>query len=297
MIQTKPKVKKGKGKKMKIVVSDLSTKNLVSLLNSNDSEMRSYATKRLKEIYNTGGISSEDAEERSKMIKRGLGIQHFTDPVMDSEVPRKWAKAASTGNLIGDELKLFKGIIDPKRIPKGRMHPLSGSEPEFCKWLWSGKPEYIHSNNCYAYASNQFRFFRPAKAMPGYNRKTITKQNDTGIEGLYNNMDCNLLTKAVLRDAGDGYVCKDLYERCKKGKYKIIMVVSKSTTMEDFHFYRQDADGLWSHKQGWGFGPTKLDASGKLIVDPVTSDRNFGMINYEKVCCAMCIPKYFKFNM
>ena len=41
---------------------------------------------------------------------------------------------------------------------------------------------------------------------------------------------------------------------------------------KDCHFYRQDSDGLWSHKQG-NAPIQKTDESGKPIIDPETADR------------------------
>ena len=47
------------------------------------------------------------------------------------------------------------------------------------------------------------------------------------------------------------------------------LVVSNS----DYHWYRQDADGLWSHKRGTT--PVKrTDESGELIIDPMIADRD-----------------------
>ncbi len=41
---------------------------------------------------------------------------------------------------------------------------------------------------------------------------------------------------------------------------------------EDYHWYRQDSDGLWSHKQGT-FPVTRNDDSGDPIIDPKLADR------------------------
>ena len=39
----------------------------------------------------------------------------------------------------------------------------------------------------------------------------------------------------------------------------------------DFHFFRRDSDGFWSHKPG-PRTPTNLDNSGNVITDPRTAD-------------------------
>ena len=38
-------------------------------------------------------------------------------------------------------------------------------------------------------------------------------------------------------------------------------------TEKDFHWYRKDADGYWSHKDGWG-PASNTDNNGNLILDP-----------------------------
>ena len=207
------------GQKIHVKARDLTVKGLFKLAKSKDPDMKLYAKRRLKEIYSKGGISNEGAKKRMQLIKKGLGLTSTQDIFMNNKAPNKWLNAASTDKLVGEEVKVLKTLINPVKIQKGKVHPLSGSEPDFAKWLWSGRPEFIHSNNCYAYATNQFRFYRPQKAMPGYNRKSIKEsdKSDIGENGMYNNMDCKLLTKSVLKDAGSGYVCKDPYEKCKKG--------------------------------------------------------------------------------
>ena len=72
---------------------------------------------------------------------------------------------------------------------------------------------------------------------------------------------------------------------CKKGYSKIALVVQPKTT---YHYYRQDNNGYWSHKTG--HDPiSNSDASGKLITNPETCDRNYDKknndeFNYEIFC-------------
>ena len=110
-------------------------------------------------------------------------------------------------------------------------------------------------------------------------------------------LDCKKLTKAVLKDASNGAYQCDPDKPCSKGFYKIMLVKAPDPMYQDFHFYRQDKDGTWSHKQGWGYGPTKLDADGKVIIDPRYSNRNFKPFNYSVVCSSMCVPKQYKYNI
>jgi hypothetical protein len=62
----------------------------------------------------------------------------------------------------------------------------------------------------------------------------------------------------------------------------------------DYHWYRQDADGDWSHKPG-GTKVTRKDASGHRIHRPDLADRDYtkgsGTLNYEQFCTYMCVPR------
>jgi hypothetical protein len=48
------------------------------------------------------------------------------------------------------------------------------------------------------------------------------------------------------------------------GYYLIALVTAPGY---DYHWLRQDADGMWSHKPGWSEA-TNRDSNGKLIFDP-----------------------------
>jgi hypothetical protein len=56
--------------------------------------------------------------------------------------------------------------------------------------------------------------------------------------------------------------------------------------LEDYHWYRRDRDGRWSHKPGTD-PATNLDNSGNVIVDPRTADRG----PYTVFCGCFCVNK------
>ena len=62
---------------------------------------------------------------------------------------------------------------------------------------------------------------------------------------------------------------------CDNG-YKVALVLglvkSGGSVDQDYHWYRQDAGGKWSHKPG-GKKATDKDQSGNEITDPETADR------------------------
>lgn len=78
---------------------------------------------------------------------------------------------------------------------------------------------------------------------------------------------------------------------CPRGTSKIALAVDPN---EDYHFWRQDSNGYWSHKPG-GTKVINRDASSRLIYDPLLSDRNFSDVNseldYTDFCSFYCVPR------
>lgn len=80
-------------------------------------------------------------------------------------------------------------------------------------------------------------------------------------------------------------------EKCPAGTSKIALVVDES---DDYHFFRQDSNGYWSHKPG-ARRVTNLDAAGNKIWDPhlahLDYTSNEGSLNYDLFCSYMCVPR------
>lgn len=53
----------------------------------------------------------------------------------------------------------------------------------------------------------------------------------------------------------------------QEGYYLAALFFSDNPDDLDFHLYRKDSDGTWSHKDGW-HEPGKVDANGNPINDP-----------------------------
>jgi LysM repeat protein len=204
--------------------------------------------------------------------------------------------------------------------------PVNGSEITFKiePWKTNGK----RSNNCYAYAVNDYKGFRLSKSIPGERSGTN--------KGFHSYTHCKDLDRRVIADnPGKVYKAKAM-DKCKPGFFKIMMVVAPSNkygnATGDFHFYKQHSMAeyvvqpgdtyasiarmfdvpysrilkagqrrpirprqklkfklnLFSHKMGWGTGPLIKDACGKPIKDPRTACRKYGY-NYSKYCGSFCV--------
>ncbi len=77
-----------------------------------------------------------------------------------------------------------------------------------------------------------------------------------------------------------GFVFEEIgkYDVCPANTYKVALVIDEGV---DFHWYRQNADGTWSHKMA-STAVINYDASGNAIYDPEVANRNYGITkNYD----------------
>ena len=148
-------------------------------------------------------------------------------------------------------------------------------EPE--KW---NKNKYIKkTHNCYAYALNIIHK-KQANICKKY--MELTKKYDcpflrpqpgkySGCIDIYKShlYNCKTIEKRMFTD---NPLIKKLKknEECPDNYYKIALVCLKDGS--DYHFYRQDNNGLWSHKDGWRLATNK-DFKGKLIKNPETANK------------------------
>jgi hypothetical protein len=84
-------------------------------------------------------------------------------------------------------------------------------------------------------------------------------------------------------------------KRCPKKYSKIALVVDED---EDYHFYRQDSNGYWSHKPG-ATDVTHIDATGRPIYDPQLASRLYpgSGLHYNQFCSYLCAPKTRKLRL
>ena len=84
---------------------------------------------------------------------------------------------------------------------------------------------------------------------------------------------------------------------CPKNYSSAALAVHPGLT---YHFYKQDPDGYWSHKDG-ATDAKRYDADGKLILDPKKANRHYkgkkidGQINGNK-CKQVACNVHFQVN-
>jgi len=149
--------------------------------------------------------------------------------------------------------------------------PMSGSEKDYYPDLWRTPSRVQSNNNCYNYALNT-----------QVNPDTLDFDEFELIGEYSGHYDCGSSDYVVPPTKLLEYVCEDFealnerhnlnksffeisrYEACSTGAYKVALVIWLG---QDYHWFRQDSSGFWSHKTGRRI-VKNLDWSGNLIVDP-----------------------------
>lgn len=152
--------------------------------------------------------------------------------------------------------------------------------------LWNNSV-YQSKNNCYSYAINERDSTRKTKLYPG-EKSGLDRVKQTQFD-----YTCINFHERLLSDI-PGIYPSTFEEKCPCNFYKIALVLDNDENNKDFHFYREDKDGLWSHKPGSN-KVTKIDASGNVITNPFIANRNYtgknkNGYNYATKCNFYCIP-------
>ena len=173
--------------------------------------------------------------------------------------------------------------MGPKLLPR------SGYEPKYRGEEWSRNAMVQATHNCYSYFLDDLRVHpRAGKPQPGLYAMGA---------GYNNAVTCESVKRRVLADNPRHVITWSLEkakDKCPKGHYKGFLAVN--SWGQDYHFYRQDSDGTWSHKPG-GTAVSRTDASRKRIYNPVNADRMYGKrggIDYDKPCTFFCVRKSLK---
>jgi hypothetical protein len=169
-------------------------------------------------------------------------------------------------------------------LGRGRIRLVDpSSNPRYEPHVWNDNGRIQLSTNCYAYACNDpYHHAFDDKPQPGTHmlRRVNQKMTNEAVrlavmqdDQSRNNMRKQRLIPLIrMRDeiANDSPI--DVVN--VPGYYLIALVVARN---RDYHWYRQDDTGLWSHKPGHTQA-TNVDASGQLIYDP--RDCNLGIYSF-----------------
>ena len=133
------------------------------------------------------------------------------------------------------------------------MSPLSKYEPKYKPHLWNDNEDIRRTHNCYAYSLNKRTNKMSSKAQPGYFSNYPPLSNaDYNCPSFYERMkkDNPSITPTTFN------------KTCGSGTYKIFLAYDPKESDNDYHYWRQDSNGMWSHKPGSNH-VTNKDADGK----------------------------------
>lgn len=193
--------------------------------------------------------------------------------VEEGRLLRVGSGAASTGEITGPEI-----VTRPDGIRTDAFGvKITGNEPRYEPERWNlgiGDPVQ-RNNNCYAYAVNDLQVDRPGKPQPG--QRAGRPMDYFNREG---EIDTRRLQRAIDADGRGGNISflgntPESTLAAPADTYIVALVVDRNDGVQDYHWYRHNPDGSWSGKSG-SMPATNLDASGELVLDPRTADRNYG---------------------
>ena len=177
--------------------------------------------------------------------------------------------------------------------------PLSGSEPDYKPSVWNKDQGIRRSHNCYSYATGQISQAAATKcrtSQSAKDEKVLCKTPQPGHVSGFPRMrntprkTCTDISARTMTD-NISIIRTTFAERCPVGTSKIALATSPE---QDYHYYRQDNNGFWSHKPGRK-PVTNKDASGKLIINPEMANRDYrteeSKLNYDNFCGYMCVPR------
>lgn len=177
-----------------------------------------------------------------------------------------------------------------------RRSPMTGYEPEFNPDLYNKQKGLKEALNCFAYAFDYKHL--PKTANCTKNSCPVPFPQPGRASGYpkwskVNGKRCPDLTARLFGDVPD-LKMTSFEKRCPKNYSKIALVVDED---EDYHFYRQDSNGFWSHKPG-ATDVTHLDATKRPIYDPRLASRQYpdSGLHYDQFCGYLCAPKTRKLH-
>lgn len=154
-------------------------------------------------------------------------------------------------------------------------------KPKFNPGAWNREENKIQEfNNCYSYAMGDLKLNQKSKQQPGSLCKTMKPLNKK-------NYSCEGLMKRVQCDYRDTILLGNISEKCPCDYYRVGLFLDNKGIKKDYHFYKQNKNGYWSHKPG-KTKVTNLDADGKKITDPLSANRKYKKYDYDESCGFLC---------
>ena len=157
---------------------------------------------------------------------------------------------------------------------------------------FNDNPYVRESHNCYMYFLNKKNHEVVKLCKKDYPKYNMCRRAQPGYASGFDilrkrDYNCPVIMERTLKD-NPGISKTSFKKKCKPTHYKGALVVAPH---RDYHYYRYNDDGLWTHKPGYK-PSTHLDSNNNLIRNPRKAARDYGgTLNYKDFCGYLCVPR------
>ena len=206
-------------------------------------------------------------KENANKNANSLNLKHYSPIILTT--------VNNIKRCLNEQFKEYRSLICEDDYDDG-FSPLSGSEPDFNPNVWNDVDSIRDNHNCYAYAINKIAKRRLDKPQPGY----ASGHNHISI----NEYDCITFFDRIKKDVPSLYLI-GFKQPCQAGYHKAFFTIAPG---DDYHFYRQDKSGYWSHKPG-RTDVIDVDSDGNKIKNPLLAARRSMSFEYSVPCFYFCV--------
>lgn len=238
--------------------------------------------------------------EKSKSKKKGTRKQEVGKKEKKEKKKQKLAKKRirKTQKIINKFFKKVKFIPDnnidfDKQFKKNRHFSSEDTTQIFSdNNSFNENPYLRESHNCYMYFLNKKNNEVIRMCQKDYHKYKLCRRAQPGyVSGhpLLKKQDykCPNIMSRTLSDNPNIYKIGE-NDKCIPSHYKGALVVAPN---RDYHYYRENDDGQWSHKPGYK-PTTTYDSKNNLILNPRRAARDYGgTLNYKDFCGYLCVPR------
>jgi len=188
--------------------------------------------------------------------------------------------------------KKVRLLVDSNNIFSGNNNNPTNSNIYSDNNSFNSNPYVRESHNCYMYFLNKKNHDVVEMCKKDYPKHKLCRRAQPGYVSGFpllkkSDYKCPKIMKRTLADNPNIYKTKENMT-CLSPYYKGALVVAPN---RDYHYYRQNDDGQWTHKPGYK-PSTRLDSKNNIIVNPRKAKRDYGgTLNYKHFCGYLCVPR------
>lgn len=249
-------------------------------------------------------LLSDDVVPRTRVVMNELALTRarrrdqldLTRPLTRADVNRAWGPPDSVVGSGVDHWvyamadgEVVTLVFDGDRLAGAGPRPAGAPAPRIAR---GDRMRFMSS---YAYAVNDQFTERTGKPQPGdrgggssFLADPRSRDPATGRFRI----DIPALLEAIARDGQATYLgtTPQSTHSAPDGSYIVALMVDNQGAVQDYHWYRINADGSWSGK---AYLATNQDASGHLLLNPATADADFGAVGSDRLNYSQLVGYFY----